>query len=158
MAYDPATATLRVLARMDSPAGLLRRPDGGVVVSQDRPDGKLWLLRDDAAPQLLADGLDQPEGVCMLPDGRIGIAESGRGRILAWGVGRHPDPGREPRRHRPTRLRRRRQPVGGHQPEPQWQADPHGERPSARHRPPPAPAAGHRARSRRHRVSGRDAR
>ncbi len=85
MAYDPATATLRVLARMDSPEGLLRRPDGSLVVSQDQPDGKLWLLRDGAARELLVDDLDQPEGLCTLPDGRIGIAESGRGRILAWG-------------------------------------------------------------------------
>lgn len=85
MAYDPASATLRVLARMDSPEGLLRRPDGSLVVAQDLPEGKLWLLRDAAAPEVLVDGLDQPEGLCILPDGRIGIAESGRGRILAWG-------------------------------------------------------------------------
>ena len=85
MEYDLANATLRVLARMDSPEGLLRRPDGSLLVAQDLPEGKLWLLRDGAAPELLVDGLDQPEGLCTLPDGRIGIAESGRGRILAWG-------------------------------------------------------------------------
>jgi hypothetical protein len=85
MEYDLANATVRVLARMNSPEGLLRRPDGSLVAAQDLPDGKLWLLRDGAAPQVLVDGLDQPEGLCMLQDGRIGIAESGRGRILAWG-------------------------------------------------------------------------
>ena len=85
MEYDLASAALRVLARMDSPEGLLRLPDGSLVVAQDLPDGKLWLLRDGAAPHVLVDGLDQPEGLCTLPDGRIGIAESGHGRILAWG-------------------------------------------------------------------------
>lgn len=84
MDYDLESTTLRVLARMDSPEGLLRRPDGGLVVAQDQPQGYLWLLRDGAAPERLVDDLDQPEGLCTLPDGRIGIAESGRGRILAW--------------------------------------------------------------------------
>ncbi|MBC7162533.1 MAG: hypothetical protein H5U26_10565 [Immundisolibacter sp.] len=85
MEYDLANATLRVLGRMNSPEGVLRRADGSLLVAQDQPQGHLWLLREGAAPVSLVDGLDRPEGLCTLPDGRIGIAESGRGRILAWG-------------------------------------------------------------------------
>jgi sugar lactone lactonase YvrE len=85
MEYDLANATVRVLGRMNSPEGVLRRADGSLLVAQDQPQGHLWLLREGAAPVALGDGLDRPEGLCTLPDGRIGIAESGRGRILAWG-------------------------------------------------------------------------
>ncbi len=85
MAYNPATARLRVLARMDNPETLLLRPDNSVVVAQNIPAGKLWVLREGAEPAVLVDGLNSPEGLCNLPDGRIGIAESGTGRILAHG-------------------------------------------------------------------------
>lgn len=85
MEYDLANATVRVLGRMNSPEGVLRRADGSLLVAQDQPQGHLWLLREGAAPVSLVDGLDRPEGLCNLPDGRIGIAESGRGRILAHG-------------------------------------------------------------------------
>lgn len=85
MAYNPATKRLRVLARMDKPESLLRRPDGSVVVAQNVRDGRLWALREGAEPTVLLNGLNSPEGLCNLPDGRIGIAESGTGRILAHG-------------------------------------------------------------------------
>lgn len=84
MAYSTDTRRLRVLARMDKPEGLLRRPDGHVVVAQNVPQGRLWLLRDNGEPEELVGGLDSPKGLCNLPDGRIGIAESGTGRILAY--------------------------------------------------------------------------
>lgn len=85
MAYNPATARLRVLARMNNPESLLRRPDGSVVVAQNVRDGRLWALREGTEPAVLLDGLVDPKGLCNLPDGRIGIAESGTGRILAYG-------------------------------------------------------------------------
>lgn len=85
LAYNRDTARVRVLARMERPEGLLRRPDGSLVVAQNVPQGRLWVLRDDAEPQVLVDGLSKPESLCNLPDGRIGIAESGRGRIVAHG-------------------------------------------------------------------------
>ncbi|WP_372696471.1 hypothetical protein [Immundisolibacter sp.] len=85
MAYNRDTARLRVLARMQRPEGLLRRPDGSLVVAQNVPEGRLWVLRDDAEPAVLVEGLNKPESLCNLPDGRIGIAESGRGRIVAYG-------------------------------------------------------------------------
>mgnify|MGYP001174150030 FL=1 len=83
--YHFASARLRVLARLDHPEGLLRQPDGRLLVAQDVPDGKLIEIADDGSTRTLLDGIDQPEGLCRLPDGRIGIAESGRGRILAHG-------------------------------------------------------------------------
>jgi glucose/arabinose dehydrogenase len=43
------------------------------------------VLREGAEPAVLVDGLSSPKGLCNLPDGRIGIAESGTGRILAHG-------------------------------------------------------------------------
>jgi hypothetical protein len=85
MAYNRDTARMRVLARMEHPEGLLRRPDGSLIVAQNVPEGRVWVLRDDAEPELLVDGLNKPESLCNLPDGRIGIAESGRGRIVAHG-------------------------------------------------------------------------
>ncbi|HEX2797578.1 MAG TPA: hypothetical protein VHN38_10870 [Immundisolibacter sp.] len=85
MAYNTTTARLRVLARMDKPEGLLRRPDGSTVVAQGVSAGRLWVLREGAEPAVLVDGLSSPKGLCDLPDGRIGIAESGTGRILAHG-------------------------------------------------------------------------
>lgn len=85
MAYNATTARLRVLARMDDPATVLRRPDGSLVVAQNVPDGRLWVLREGAEPAVLVDGLDRPEGLCNLPDGRLGIGEGGTGRILAYG-------------------------------------------------------------------------
>lgn len=85
MLYSPATTRLRVLARLDEPAGLLRQPDGRLVVAQDQPGGRLIEIADDGSVKTLVDGLNKPEGLCRLPDGRIGIAESGGGRILAWG-------------------------------------------------------------------------
>lgn len=85
MAYNPATARLRVLARMDNPETVLRRPDGSLVVAQNVPKGRLWVLREGAEPAVLVSGLDRPEGLCNLPDGRIGIGEGGTGRILAYG-------------------------------------------------------------------------
>lgn len=85
MAYNLATMRLRVLARMDKPKTLLLRPDGSLVVSQSVAAGRLWVLREGADPAVLLDGLIGPEGLCNLPDGRIGIAESGTGRILAHG-------------------------------------------------------------------------
>lgn len=85
IAYNTTTARLRVLTRMDKPEGLLRRPDGSVVVAQSVSAGRLWVLRGGAEPAVLVDGLSSPKGLCNLPDGRIGIAESGTGRILAHG-------------------------------------------------------------------------
>ena len=85
MAYNPATARLRVLARMDNPTALLRRPDGTVVVAQSVQAGRVWVLQDGVEPTPLVDGLVDPEGLCNLPDGRLGIAENGTGRILAYG-------------------------------------------------------------------------
>lgn len=85
MAYDLVANRMRVLARLEYPEDLLRRPDGSLVITEDYRDGRLMVLREGVEPQLLVDGIDQPEGLCNLPDGRIGIAESGRGRILAYG-------------------------------------------------------------------------
>jgi hypothetical protein len=85
MAYNTTTARLRVLARMDKPEALLRRPDGSVVVAQSLSAGRLWVLREGVEPAVLVEGLSSPKGLCNLPDGRIGIAESGTGRILAHG-------------------------------------------------------------------------
>lgn len=85
MAFNRSTAKLRVLARLDNPEGILLRADGSLVVALDTPAGRLMILRNDAEPELLVEGLNQPEGLCNLPDGRIGIAESGTGRILAHG-------------------------------------------------------------------------
>jgi sugar lactone lactonase YvrE len=85
MAFNRSTAKLRVLARLENPEGILLSADGSLVVALDSSAGRLIVLRNDAEPQVLVKGLDQPEGLCNLPDGRIGIAESGTGRILAHG-------------------------------------------------------------------------
>ncbi|GAB4353031.1 MAG: hypothetical protein Kow0073_09040 [Immundisolibacter sp.] len=86
MLYNFASAKMRILARLDHPEGLLRLPDGRLLVSQDVPQGRVIAITpDDAPPATLVDGLDQPEGLCHMPDGRIAIAESGSGRILAYG-------------------------------------------------------------------------
>jgi sugar lactone lactonase YvrE len=85
MLYSPATARLRVLARLNEPAGLLRQPDGRLVVAQKEAAGRLLEIGDDGNAKTLVEGLRKPEGLCRLADGRIGIAESGGGRILAWG-------------------------------------------------------------------------
>jgi sugar lactone lactonase YvrE len=85
MSYNFASARLRVLARLDHATGLLRQPGGRLVVAQDLPQGRLSEISDDGTVRTLVDGLYKPEGLCRLTDGRIGIAESGTGRILAWG-------------------------------------------------------------------------
>ena len=60
--YHFASARLRVLARLDHPEGLLRQPDGRLVVAQDMRDGKLLEIADDGSTRTLVDGLNQPEG------------------------------------------------------------------------------------------------
>lgn len=85
MLYNPATAKLRVLARLDHPKGLLRLADGRLLVAQDLPAGRLLEIGSDGQTKTVLEGLDRPKALCQLPDGRIGIAESGQGRILAHG-------------------------------------------------------------------------
>jgi sugar lactone lactonase YvrE len=85
MVYNLTSAKLRVLARLDYPTGLLREPDGRLVVAQDLEAGRLTAIAEDGTTTTLLDGLDKPDGLCRLPDGRIGIAERGTGRILAHG-------------------------------------------------------------------------
>ena len=72
MAYNRDTARLRVLARMQRPEGLLRRPDGSLVVAQNVPEGRLWVLRDDTEPAVLVDGLSKPESLRAAGTGAIG--------------------------------------------------------------------------------------
>jgi sugar lactone lactonase YvrE len=83
--YNFASAKLRVLARLDYPEGLLQLPDGRLLVSQDVPQGRVVTVTPDGQTSTLVEGLDQPEGLCLMPDGRVAIAESGSGRILAFG-------------------------------------------------------------------------
>lgn len=83
--YNVASAKLRVLARLDYPEGLLQLPDGRLLVSQDVPQGRVLAITPDGETSTFLEGLDQPEGLCLMPDGRVAIAESGSGRILAFG-------------------------------------------------------------------------
>ena len=85
MLYNPTTAKLRVLARLDHPDGLLAQADGRLLVSQDVAQGRVIEIAADGSTRTVVDGLDRPGGLCRLPDGRVGIAESGSGRILAFG-------------------------------------------------------------------------
>jgi sugar lactone lactonase YvrE len=85
MLYNPATAKLRILARVDHPKGVLRLADGRILVAQDLPAGRVLEIGSDGQTKTVLEGLDRPKALCQLPDGRIGIAESGQGRILAHG-------------------------------------------------------------------------
>jgi glucose/arabinose dehydrogenase len=82
MAYDPGTTTLRVLARMDSPEGLLRRPDGSLwAVLSQRRCGELVRIHDGRR-RVIASHLREPQGIALAPDGSLYLAETRADRVL----------------------------------------------------------------------------
>jgi glucose/arabinose dehydrogenase len=53
----------------------------------DRATGNVWQLATGGEvlpdPKLTASGLDRPEGMAVAPDGRLLVAETGTGRLVA---------------------------------------------------------------------------
>ena len=67
------------------PAGLAA--DSENLWVSDRATGNVWQLAADGEtltdPKLIASGLDRPEGMTVAPDGRLLVAETGTGRLVA---------------------------------------------------------------------------
>lgn len=81
LASPPANP--QVIARgQPAPDDLAFDNDGQLLVT-DVNAGTLSLLHADGSMQRLAGGLSQPEGIVVLPDGRILVAEQGKNRIVA---------------------------------------------------------------------------
>ena len=84
---DGADPTQRetIASDLTLPAGLAT--DGENLWVSDRATGNVWQIAADGdvlpEPQLIAEGLDQPEGMALAPDGRLLVTETGTGRLLA---------------------------------------------------------------------------
>jgi sugar lactone lactonase YvrE len=79
---DPATNTATPLATMGVPAGLAS--DGTDLYASDFAAGTIGRIIEDGArvtPAVVAAGLSGPEGLALLPDGRLVVAETGSGRL-----------------------------------------------------------------------------
>ncbi|HEX9627929.1 MAG TPA: hypothetical protein VGA00_13405 [Acidiferrobacterales bacterium] len=80
--FSPADGSRRVLARVDGAEGIDFLPDGDLLVSEDRPGGRILRLAADGTLTPIATGLRRPEGLCVDRAGRIFVAETLSGRIL----------------------------------------------------------------------------
>ncbi len=65
------------------PVGLAWSDAGALYVTEYRAGRVLRLQLAEGTEQVIADGLDAPEGIDLFPDGRLAIAEVGKQRILA---------------------------------------------------------------------------
>jgi steroid delta-isomerase-like uncharacterized protein len=87
-AADPKQRTTLVKG-LGVPAGLAVSKDELWV--SDRATGKVWQLAAGgkvlAEPKLTASGLDRPEGMALAPGGRLLVAETGTGRLVAFDLG-----------------------------------------------------------------------
>lgn len=81
--YRIASDKHRELARVDMGEGIDVLPDGALVVSEDKPGGRVLRLDRNGELTVLAADLRRPEGLCVDADGVIYVAETGRGRVLA---------------------------------------------------------------------------
>jgi sugar lactone lactonase YvrE len=83
-AADPTQRTT-LIKDLGVPAGLAA--DDENLWAGDRATGTVWQVVADgevlSTPKLLASGLDRPEGMALAPDGRLLVAETGSGRLLA---------------------------------------------------------------------------
>ncbi len=83
-AADPSQRTA-LIEGIAVPAGLAASSEDLWV--SDRATGNVWQLAADGEtlpnPKLIAGGLDRPEGMALAPDGRLLVAETGTGRLVA---------------------------------------------------------------------------
>ncbi len=78
--------TLVVLAQnLPSPDDLLSAPNGSIYIS-DVQDGTIKEYTPDGNLQALISGVNEPEGMVMLPDGSLVIAEQGTNRLLRYNL------------------------------------------------------------------------
>ncbi|MFQ5508735.1 MAG: hypothetical protein ACE5FN_05265 [Leptospirillia bacterium] len=91
---DLATGDTTVLARLRSPEGIDRLPNGDLVIAEDAENGRVMQLHRDAngkvRQKVLADGLKRPEGLAVTADGTVLVAETASGKVLAIRDGNPP--------------------------------------------------------------------
>ena len=79
-----------LIATVNKPEGMKRRPDGSLVVSESsRTEGRLVTVNMNGQVDMLVDGLSEPEGIALGRDGRLYVAERAKGRVLLvspWGI------------------------------------------------------------------------
>jgi sugar lactone lactonase YvrE len=75
---------MMVLAEnLPGPDDLLLAPDGSIYIS-DVTDGTVRRLMPDGKLQVVLSGLSEPEGMVLLTDGTLVIAEQGKNRLLIY--------------------------------------------------------------------------
>jgi streptogramin lyase len=80
--FQLTNPTLVVLAdNLPGPDDLVLGPDGIIYLS-DVVDGTVRQYRPDGSLKVFLSGLDEPEGMVVLPDGSLLIAEQGKNRIV----------------------------------------------------------------------------
>lgn len=68
-------------ARLQHPLGVAAAQDGAVYVA-DTFNSLLRVWKDGRLSTLLVEGLDEPGGLCLLPDGRLAVADTNNHRIM----------------------------------------------------------------------------
>lgn len=82
--YDLDSRKTSTLTVLDNPEGIVTLPGGDLLITEDLRDGRLLQLSPTRKLTVIASELSRPEGLSRGVDGIIYIAETGRGRVLAY--------------------------------------------------------------------------
>lgn len=82
--FDLDTRKASTLIVLNNPEGIVILPNGGLLITEDLRDGRLLQLSPTRKLTVIARDLSRPEGLSRGADGIIYIAETGRGRVLAY--------------------------------------------------------------------------
>ncbi len=85
--YDLGTRKSATLVYLDNPEGIVALPDGSLLVTEDLHHGRLLRLSPSQQLTVVTRDLLRPEGIRRGVDGTVYIAETGRGRVLAYQKG-----------------------------------------------------------------------
>lgn len=82
VALDDTNARSVVAEGLGGPVGLALDGQGGAYVTGHGAGTVTWIDLASGESTLIADGLDQPEGLARLPNGKLAVAEVGTQRLL----------------------------------------------------------------------------
>jgi serine/threonine-protein kinase len=81
---DVRNGTLRELAQLHNPNGIVMLPDGDLAVAEDSVNGRIVRVSLNGATEVITSGLNHPEGLAVAADGTLFLCEAVTGRVISW--------------------------------------------------------------------------